>query len=93
MAYNGIAWPGLSLSLKAINRERAKVVRWLRALEDNPKTYKKPKQLHTKWKAMLADLDTGAKVLRDCTRAMEAPRRTKVVKRVSVEQAMSGKIL
>jgi Tfp pilus assembly protein PilN len=93
MAYNGIAWPGLTLSLKAINRERAKVSRWLRALEDNPKAYKRPKQMRTKWQAMLADLDTGAKVLRDCTRAVQSPRRTKVVKRVSVEQAMSGKIL
>lgn len=71
MAYSGIAWPGLELSIKAINGKRANVARWLKSLEDNPNAYKRPKQLRTKWEVMLADYDTGLRMLRAEVKAHE----------------------
>lgn len=76
MRHDSLVWPGLALSLKVLNRERAKVARCVRTLDDNPKAFKRPTIQRTKWKAMLADLDTGAKCLRDVQRAMETPRKT-----------------
>lgn len=96
MAYNGIAWPGLELSLKAVNRERTKIARWVKTGEDNPGCYIKHNRAMAKYKAMLADLDTGLKVLRDAQRVAEAPIRKRssgVVRRVTVAEAMDGKIL
>lgn len=77
MTYNGIAWPGLDLSIKAINRERIKIQRWLRSLDENPKHYKRPTLYRTKWKAMLADLDTGLSVLRAAEKAARTPTKPK----------------
>jgi hypothetical protein len=73
MAYNGVAWPGLELSIKVVNRDRAKIARWIKTGEDKPGCYIRHKQAMTKYRAMLADLDTGLKVLRDAERAMAAP--------------------
>jgi hypothetical protein len=74
MTYNGLAWPGLELSIRAVTAERNKVQRWIRSMDDAPKGYyKNPKRIRTKWEAMLADLDTGLKVLRDVRKAAEAP--------------------
>lgn len=80
MAYAGMAWPGLTLSIKAVNYQRATILRWIKSLDDNPKAYKRPTSLRMKWKAMLADLDTGLKVLRDAERAVQAPRRKRIPK-------------
>lgn len=77
MAYNGIAWPGLELSMKAVNRERAKLQRWIKTCEENPKLYKRPKSILMKYKAMLADLDTGLQILRAAQKATERPAKRK----------------
>jgi hypothetical protein len=73
MTYNGMAWPGLDLSIKAVNVQRNKVARWIKTGEDNPGCYIKHNRAMMKYKAMLADLDTGLKVLRDVQKAAEAP--------------------
>lgn len=77
MAYNGIAWPGLTLSMKAVNRDRSKLQRWIKTCEENPKLYKRPKVVLTKYRAMLADLDTGLQILRAAQKATERPKRRK----------------
>jgi hypothetical protein len=86
MAYNGMAWPGLELSIKAVNRERAKYARWIKTGEDNPGCYIRHKSAMTKYRAKLADLDTGLRVLRDAERAMSAPARPKRAKRSEASQ-------
>jgi hypothetical protein len=73
MAYNGMGWPGLELSIKAVQAQRNKIARWVKTGEDNPGCYIKHKSAMTKYRARLADLDTGLKVLRDAQRAVEAP--------------------
>jgi hypothetical protein len=95
MAYAGLAFPGLELSMKAIRAKRGDVVRWLKTLEDNPKIFKQPKRVREKYERMLADYDTGLKVLRDAQRAAEAPPKARRVRvhRVTVSDAMAGKIL
>ena len=80
MAYTGLAWPGLTLSIKALNVERAKYARWIKTLDENPKLFKRPTTVRQKYKAMLADIDTGLKVLRDAERAMAAPPRPRRVR-------------
>jgi hypothetical protein len=77
MAYNGIAWPGLTLSLKAVTAERNKVARWIKTGEDKPGCYIRHKQAMTKYRAMLADLDTGLQILRSAQKATERPKRRK----------------
>jgi hypothetical protein len=81
MAYAGLAFPGLELSMKAVNRERAKIMRWLKTLEDNPKLFKQPKRVRDKYERMLADLDTGMRVLRDAQKAAERPKRVQTKSR------------
>lgn len=85
MAYNGMAWPGLELSIKAVNRDRTKIARWIKTGEDNPGCYIKHNRAMAKYRAMLADLDTGLKVLRDAQRAVEAPKSRKTARKISAE--------
>lgn len=94
MTYNGIAWPGLELSIKAVSAQRNKIARWIKTGEDNPGCYIKHKSAMAKYRARLADLDTGLKVLRDAQRAAEAPAKPRRVRshKVSVADAMGGKI-
>lgn len=73
MSYSGMAWPGLQLSIKAVNRDRAKLQRTIKLVQEQPKLFKRPSSVLLKTKAALADLDTGLKVLRDAARAAEAP--------------------
>jgi hypothetical protein len=73
MSYKGMAWPGLQLSIKAVNRDRAKLQRTIKLVQEQPALFKRPKSVLMRNKAMLADLDTGLKVLRDAARAVEAP--------------------
>ena len=87
MAYNGMAWPGLELSIKAVNRERTKIARWIKTGEDNPGCYIRHKQAMTKYRARLADLDTGLKVLRDAERAMSAPAKPRRSRRAERSEA------
>lgn len=82
MAYKHLAWPGLDLSIKAVNRERAKVARWIKTGDDNPGCYIRHKQAMTKYRARLADLDTGLAVLRDAQRAAEGEPKAKRRRRV-----------
>ena len=95
MTYAGLAFPGLELSMKAVNRERIKILRWLKTLEDNPKLFKQPKRVRDKYERMLADLDTGMKVLRSAQKAAEKPAKPRRVRshKVTVADAMAGKIL
>lgn len=73
MTYNGLAWPGLELSIKAVTAQRNKIARWIKTGEDNPGCYIRHKATMVKYRARLADLDTGLKVLRDAERAMAPP--------------------
>jgi hypothetical protein len=85
MAYNGIAWPGLTLSMKAVTAERNKVARWIKTGEDKPGCYIRHKQAMTKYRAMLADLDTGLQILRAAQKATERPKRRKRQENKAVE--------
>jgi Tfp pilus assembly protein PilN len=87
MAYNGIAWPGVSLSIKAITSQRGKVVRGLRLLEEQPKLFKNPRRETERRRREVADYDTALKVLRDVQKAAEAPprKRRKSAEKTTVE--------
>lgn len=92
MAYNGIAWPGVDLSIKVITSQRARVVRGLRLLEEHPKLFKNPRRETERRRREVADYDTALKVLRDVQKAAMAPPKTKRVRKVSVRDAMEGNI-
>lgn len=73
MAYNGIAWPGLTMPVKMLNAGRARHVRLLKMVQEHPKLYKRPLNVKRTAQEAIAQYDAALKVLRDAQRAAEAP--------------------
>lgn len=80
MAYNGMAWPGVTLAMNAIRRARGKDARKLAMVKESPKLFKRPTDVRRRTEAAVAQYDAALKVLRDAERAMVAPKRTRAAR-------------